>query len=832
MKVTTIQTGGTGGELSPRVDGRVDIAKYTQGLRVLENATVLPHGGMRKRSGFRHVVTQKNATDAVTLVPFQYNTEQAYILVFGPSYVWFMKNRGTITFTAATITGITQANPAVITTSGAHGLANGDRFVVSGVVGMSELNNRWFVAANITATTVELTGVNSTTYTAWSSGGTTNEIVELATTYAAAEVDDLQFAQSADTLYIVHPNHPLRKITRSSHTSWTLSEPSITTGPFRSINGDRTLRMTPSAFSAGASGFNTHIVGTTFTMTASAAYFTSGMVGSLFRLSEEGGGGGGTGIGSAPIGDATTTVTAGQSYTNAGNVYGIAAVSGVFAWDAITRVPEHDAGTVRVFTKGTAYFDSDFLHPTYCVVRVTGYTSTTVVTCQIVRYQMASSIVNLGTTFWEEGAWSSYRGYAGAIAFYEQRLFFAGSTSEPSVVWSSRSGSYEDFEDGPDDDDALVYRLASGLADTIRWLSSGRVLTAGTSSGEYAISASSQNEALTPSNFKVIPQTTYGTSNCPPVRVNQATLYPQRQGLTTNPARKLREFQYAYDSDSFVSTDITVFAEHIMGTGFNRLAYQLEPDSIIWACRVDGQLAACTYELVQKVVAWHRHLVGGTSATVKTISVIPGDDGDELWASVERTISGAAQRTIEVLAPAFKDTDAKADAFIVDGGLTYTGASTSTISGLYHLRGETVKVLNNGAVETVVVSSVGRVTLGTATTKAHIGLGYTMKIETEDFEAGAQAGTAQARDKRINEVYLRLLNSLGGSVGPDASNLATLHFRTAEMAHGASPDLYSGLKRLEGFPGGWQKSARVRIEHDEPLPFHVTGIVAEMNTTG
>lgn len=828
MKVTTIQTGGVGGELSPRVDGRVDIAKYKQGLRVLENATVLPHGGMRKRSGFRHVVAQKNATDDVTLVPFQYNTEQSYILVFGPSYVWFMKDRGTITNAAATITGITQANPAVITTSAAHGLANGDRFIVSGVVGMSELNNRWFVAAGVTATTVQLTGVNSTTYTAWSSGGTTNEIVELATTYAAAELDDLQFAQSADTLYIVHPSHPLRKITRSSHTSWTLSEPSITTGPFRAINGDRNHRLSPSGFSAGATGYGTHIVGTTFTLTSSTAFFTSSMVGALFRLHEDGIS---TGIRSAPLGVAEA-ITVNQSYTNEGNVYGVALVSAVMNWTNFNRVPAHDAGTVRVYGTSGTYFDSDFLHPAHCIVRVIGFTNSTTIACQIVRYQMPESVVARGTSFWEEGAWSAYRGYPGAIAFYEQRLFFAGSTSEPSVVWSSRSGSYEDFEDGPDDDDALVYRLASGLADTIRWLSSGRVLTAGTSSGEYAISASSQNEALTPSNFKVIPQTTYGTSNCPPVRVNQATLYPQRQGLTTNPARKLREFQYAYESDSFTSTDITIFAEHIMGTGFNRLAYQLEPDSIIWACRTDGQLAACTYERVQEVIAWHRHLVGGTAAKVKTIAVIPGDDGDELWASVERTISGAAQRTIEVLAPAFKDTDAKADAFIVDAGLTYTGASTTTISGLYHLRGETVKVLNNGSVETVVVSSVGRVTLTNATTKAHIGLGYTMKVETEDFEAGAQAGTAQSRDKRINEVYVRLLNSLGGRIGPDASNLANLIYRTPSMASGSSPDLYSGLKRLEGFPGGWQKSARVRIEHDEPLPFHVTGIVAEMNTTG
>ena len=828
MKVTTIQTNGTGGELSPRLDGRVDIAKFKNGLRVLENVTVLPHGGMRKRSAFKYVVTQKNATDDVYLVPFSYNVEQSYMLMFGPNYVWFMKDRAVITFTAATVSGVTQANPAVLTTSAAHGYTTGDRVIVTGIVGMTELNNRQFVVVVLSPTTIELQGVNSTTYTAYSSGGSVAKIVELATTYAGADLPTLMFVQSADTLYITHPNYPLRKITRTSHTAWTLSEPSITTGPFRQINSDRTARMVVTSFSGAASGYGTHAVGETCTLTSSTSFFTSSMVGALFRLHEEGGA---TGIRSAPIADTTQTIAANDVYTNEGRIYGVFTVSGAANWGSFNRVPAHDSGTVRVNGSGTTYFDSDFLHPGYCVVRVTGYTSTTQVTVQIVRYQMPASIVTSGTTFWEEGAWSSYRGYPRAITFYEQRLFLAGSLSDPTNIWGSRSAAYEDFEDGPDNDDALVYRITSGLADTIRWLSSGRVLTAGTSSGEYAISASSQNEALTPSNVKVSPQTTYGTSECPPVRINQATLYPQRQGAPTNAARKLREFAYAYESDSYQSTDLTVFSEHITGSGFVRIAYQVEPDSIIWTTRSDGQMAACTYERAQEVVAWHRHRVAGTSAVVKTCAVIPGADGDEVWISVERTIDGAAQRSIEVLMPAFKDTDDKTDAFFVDSGLTYSGTSTSTISGLWHLRGQSVQVLNNGSVESATVSSVGRITLANATTKAQVGLGYTGIIETEDFEAGAQGGTAQSRAKRISQIWVRVLNSLGGTCGPDSSTQKTINYRTPAMPMGSSPPLQSGLIEID-FAGRWERFGRVRLEHNQPLPFHVTGIVAELNVTG
>lgn len=72
----------------------------------------------------------------------------------------------------ATITGATQANPCVITTSGAHGFSNGQLIYIYGVVGMTQLNGRLYTLANVTGTTFELSGVNSTGYTAYTSGGT------------------------------------------------------------------------------------------------------------------------------------------------------------------------------------------------------------------------------------------------------------------------------------------------------------------------------------------------------------------------------------------------------------------------------------------------------------------------------------------------------------------------------------------------------------------------------------------------------------------------------------------------------------------------------------
>lgn len=73
--------------------------------------------------------------------------------------------------TAKTITGITKANPAVVTST-AHGLATGDVVALAAIVGMVELNGLEVPIKVLTANTFELCKVDSTSYTTWTSGGT------------------------------------------------------------------------------------------------------------------------------------------------------------------------------------------------------------------------------------------------------------------------------------------------------------------------------------------------------------------------------------------------------------------------------------------------------------------------------------------------------------------------------------------------------------------------------------------------------------------------------------------------------------------------------------
>lgn len=74
------------------------------------------------------------------------------------------------TATAKVITGITKANPAVVT-SVAHGLNSGDAVEIADVVGMTEVNSKRFVIKKLTVDTFELANTDSTGYGTYTSGG-------------------------------------------------------------------------------------------------------------------------------------------------------------------------------------------------------------------------------------------------------------------------------------------------------------------------------------------------------------------------------------------------------------------------------------------------------------------------------------------------------------------------------------------------------------------------------------------------------------------------------------------------------------------------------------
>jgi hypothetical protein len=123
---------------------------------------------------------------------------------------------------------------------------------------------------------------------------------------------------------------------------------------------------------------------------------------------------------------------------------------------------------------------------------------------------------------------------------------------------------------------------------------------------------------------------------------------------------------------------------------------------VLWCALQDGSLAGCTYLREQKVCGWHRHPLGGSGAA-EAVAVIPGDDGDELWAVIRRSINGETRRFVERLAPSFdgEGQETAENAFFVDSGLSYDGWNTNgaallQIEGASYAKSDTVTLTAQG----------------------------------------------------------------------------------------------------------------------------------------
>lgn len=237
-KVTTTQQNFSSGELSPKLRGRYDLPIYQGGGQRVQNFIVEPTGPARYREGFKFVQPVYNDEDAV-LIPFVYNDEQSYIVEFGETYIRVYAEGELLKEAGQSITGITQANPGVVTVT-SHGYTNGDMVTVTGVTGMTEVNSiRTYIVANATThtfTLVDETGaaIDTTSFTAYSSGGTAKKVVSLTSIYSSSELFEIQVAQNADTMYVCHRNHAPRKLTRSGATTWTFGTFARTNDPFGS----------------------------------------------------------------------------------------------------------------------------------------------------------------------------------------------------------------------------------------------------------------------------------------------------------------------------------------------------------------------------------------------------------------------------------------------------------------------------------------------------------------------------------------------------------------------------------------------------------------------
>jgi len=452
--------------------------------------------------------------------------------------------------------------------------------------------------------------------------------------------------------------------------------------------------------------------------------------------------------------------------------------------------------------------------------KITAYTSPTVVVATSVVAPSSAS----ATDDWALGAFSDTTGHPSCVTFFEQRLVFAGTSDQPQSLFFSVSGDYENMDDNyhgaTTDSSAMIYTIASNQVNAIQSIKATRTLIVMTTGGEFTVTSGGTSAPVTPTNLNIRKQSNYGSAGIDGISIGNSTLFVQRA------KRKIRELAYNFDTDGYIAPDLTILSEDISLSGIIQIDYQQEPFSIVWCVRSDGKLIGMTYNRLQDVVAWHQHEFGGVNAKCKSIAVIDVDtEEDQVWVIVERTINGATKKYVEYLTPYNFNSDLE-EIHFVDSGLTYSGASTTTLSGLDHLEGETVKIILNGATHPDKIVTSGSVSLDYATTDAVIGLGYNSILQTMRIDEGTGV-TDQTKTKRIYDVTVRFYETVGAKVGPSEVSLDIIPFRDSSAAMTAPVPLFTGDKSTE-FPSDYGTDGFVVVKQDQPLPMTILAIYARL----
>lgn len=776
-KASPLQASFNGGELSPLLGGRVDFDKYGSGCSVLENFIPTVQGPIIKRAGTYWLNNVKDSAERIWFLRFMSSATAAYAVEVGDRYMRFY------TGGARVVTG------SVTAWSNATAYAVGDLAAQAGV-------NYYCITAH-----TNQTPPNATYWYAL-----TGSVYEIPTPYLLADLTGsdggfaLKYAQVGDVVYIAHPSYALRKLSRYSETRWILETVSLLGGPFAD-NNETAVTLTAAAQT-----------GTGVTFTASVATFNANLVGSSIRIER------------ASVDD-TLQWEVGKSITSGDRrrSFGVNYEALNTATTGTIR-PSHLEGAAY---DGNAGVQWDYRDPGYGYGDIASYISTTKITVDIVDRLPVGAVTPTTTTNWSLSLFSDDAGHPEHVTFFRGRMVLVkGQTICLSVVEDFENFATRDAAGTLTDEQAIIATISSDMSNAVQWIvPTTRGLMIGTASEEMIVSEMSSGAVLSATNLKNEPQTNVGSRAVQPAKIGDSAVFLQRSG------KRLRKIGYSWEADGYRSGDMSALHPTVCSPGIIDMAHQQEPYSVLWMVRSDGQLIGVTIESEQQVECFHRHLLGGTDAVVESITAIPsaGNDRDELYLSVSRTIDGGTVRSVEVMQAEHSDGDDADDSFYVDCGITYDGVATATITGLDHLEGETVSVLADGAVHPDCTVSSGSITLQLTASVVHVGLPYTAKVRTMRLEAGAADGTAQGKTKRIHNVTFRFLQTSHGKFGPDNSNLDEMVFRTASDLMGAPVPLRD-IDKFQPWPGGYDSDAYVMYASDKPLPATLVAIIPQVVT--
>lgn len=661
--------------------------------------------------------------------------------------------------------------------------------------------------------------------------------MEFTVPWQEADLLSIRYVQSGSVIYEACRGYQQRIIARHGAGSWSVSVYEATDGPFRAINATP-VTITPSALSGD------------ITLTASKSLFKTTHVGALWRVDSVGqtvndsfasdndfsgeirvtGVEGQRAFGIQITGVWVGTLTLQYSVAEPGNWVDVESYT-VPTSKSYNDTLDNQIIYYRIgiktgnYTSGTATISLSFTSGSISgIARITAYSSPTVVSAVVLQDFGATT----ASSDWWEGQWSDFRGWPSAVSLHEGRIWMGGNDK----ILGTISDDFTGYDDGFEGDGGPISRnIGEGPVENINWMMSLGRLIIGTESSSANINpvrmeansilsarSNSFDEPLTPTNFNLKYANTTG-------------IYVDQSGT------RLMSVGYDLQANDYLATDLTMLAPDIAGDGFTALGVQKSPDPRVSAPIEDGTVVVLVYDKLEDVRGLIKVESPGASGFIEDVCVLPAIGEDEVYYTVRRTINGSTVRYHEKMARLSEcrggTLNKQADSFIV-----YSGAATTTITGLGHLEGEEVVAWANGKDLGTYTVAGGQITGLTsaatgeseAVTGAIVGLSYEALWKSGKQSIATALGVPLNQDKRIDSIGLILADTHrdGLYYGPDFDNLDPLPLE--EDGEAVEDDTVHEAydKPMITFPGEWTTDARFCLKATAPRPCTVLSCVVSM----
>jgi hypothetical protein len=761
------------------------------------------------RPGSQYIAPVKDPSKRTRLIEFVFNEADAFIIEIGEFYFRFFTLGAAVTETGVSISGATQANPVVITTGAAHGYTTGDEIIITGVVGMTELNSKRYRITVLSGTTFSLqdldgNNIDGTGFTAYASGGTSSKIYEVTHTYTEDEIFDIHYAQINDVVNLVHPDHAPAELIRSAAASWALSDVVFKGGPVQDTNTTATT-ITPSADT-----------GTGITLTASTGIFQAGHVGSTWRVKD--------GFVDITGFTSSTSVTGDVQDTSLGTGPGATTDWAEGSWSDVAGYP----ATVTYHERRRWYARTDTQPQTQWASKPFIYDD----------FETGAAAddaldLTLNTERANDIKWMSSGTTLATGTFGGEFITSSGTNGislTPDNANAARQTGWGSRNIQPLKIANFVYYIQRG-GRKIRELFYYWDLDTYKSVDMTILSEHITESGIINIAYQQNPDTSlYCVREDGEIAVLVREEDQQVRAWTRLVTDGLYKSVATIPSNEGPYDEVwTVVQRTINGVTrqyVERFENPVVPERQEDCFYVDSGLALNQFDNTTSN-SLTLSATSGTGITVTAGSAIfeSNDVGQRI-----RAIDADGNRVGELKITGFtSSTVVTGDVTDTFDSTTYSGnlwaISVTTLSGLDHLEAKELSILADGAVQTRQTVSSGSVTLERDAFEIAIGCPYTSTIKTLSAEAGSATGTAQGKKKRFYQLGLRVYKTLGIKIGGTTDKLFNVTLRDPQTLMDTPEALVSDTIPNIRFTGGWVYEGTVVIVQDNPLPMHILDIM-------